>query len=66
MFSPLVRKGFFYTGITLLCLASGLFLAQVTGLFPVAEWTVAGESPLRSIVRVAVAGCVIAAAGCWE
>ena len=66
MFPEPVRKSFFYVGIALLVLSVLVLLGDVTGLARLPENLLDGETTLHSIVRLAVAGCVLAAVGCWE
>ncbi len=66
MFSETVRKSFLYVGIALLTASVVVFLGEVSGVLQLPANLLAGETSLHSIVRVAVAGCVLAAIGCWE
>lgn len=55
-----------YIGIVLLAIAALLFLGGLTGLVPVFETKVFGQSGLRGLASIAVAGCLLAAIGFWE
>lgn len=55
-----------YFGIALLVTAAALFLGGVLGLLPVFETSVFGQSGLRGLASLAVAGCLLAAIGFWE
>ena len=66
MLSPRIRAGFFYTGIGLLVLSAGTLAGELTGLLSLPETLLMGESRIHTVVRFAVAGCVLAAIGSWE
>lgn len=55
-----------YFGIALLVVAALLFVAGVLGVLPVFETSVLGQSGLRGLASLAVAGCLLAAIGFWE
>lgn len=55
-----------YFGIALLVTAAAFFLGGVLGLLPVFETSVFGQSGLRGLASLAVAGCLLAAIGFWE
>lgn len=61
-----LRKALFYSGLGLLFVSAGVAAAQVTGLISFSVPFLEVESAPHSIARLAVIGCVLAAAGCWE
>lgn len=55
-----------YFGIALLVIAALLFVGSLLGVLPVLETGVFGQSGLRSLAGLAVAGCLLAAIGFRE
>lgn len=55
-----------YIGIGLLIIAGVLFGAGLLGLWPIFETVYFGQSGLRGVASLAVAGCLLAAIGFWE
>ena len=58
----LLRKSLYYSGLTLLAVATGLLANHITGSIPL-NGLLEAESALHMIGRLAVAGCVLAALG---
>lgn len=50
----------------MLIVAAVLFMAGLLGILPVFETTIFGQSGLRGLASIAVAGCLLAAIGFWE
>lgn len=55
-----------YIGIIFLVVAGVLFGAGLFGLWPVFEVVYFGQTGLRGVASLAVAGCLLAAIGFWE
>ncbi len=55
-----------FVGIGMLLIAILLLVGGLLGLVPLTESAVLGQSGLRSIAALAVAGCLLAAIGFWE
>lgn len=55
-----------YIGITSLVIAVLLFGAGLAGLWPIFEIVYFGQTGLRGVASLAVAGCLLAAIGFWE
>ncbi len=55
-----------FVGIGMLLIAILLLAGGLLGLVPLTEATFLGQSGLRSIAGLAVAGCLLAAIGFWE
>ena len=66
MLTPALKTGLYYSGLSLLGLASIALLASLSGFISLPETLIGGETTLHSIARVAVIGCVLAAIGSWE
>lgn len=60
--SPL-KKVFAFAGIGLLALSMLLFVSILLGLADLETYAVFGQSGLRNLAGVAVAGCLLAAIG---
>ena len=55
-----------FTGVCLLVLANLLFIGNLLEVFDLESFALAGHSGLRALAGIAVAGCVLAAVGCWD
>ena len=55
-----------FTGVCLLVLANLLFIGSLLEVFDLESFALAGHSGLRALAGIAVAGCVLAAVGCWD
>ena len=53
-------------GVGLLIIAAVLLLTMQTGIIDMPEYLLPGESPIHSIARVAIIGCLLAAVGTRE
>jgi len=61
-----IKKYLLGSGIVLLIAALALMVTVVTGLIPLPEPLIAGESTVHSIARVAITGCLLAAVGAMD
>jgi hypothetical protein len=64
--SGLQKKTAVFTGVCLLVLANLLFIGSLLEVFDLESFALAGHSGLRALAGIAVAGCVLAAVGCWD
>lgn len=55
-----------YLGIGLLLIAVVLFGSGLIGVWPIFETLYFGQTGLRGVASMAVAGCLLAAIGFWE
>ena len=61
-----LQKTAVFTGVCLLVLANLLFIGSLLEVFDLESFALAGHSGLRALAGIAVAGCVLAAVGCWD
>lgn len=54
------------SGIVLLIASVVLMVTAMTGLVPLPDPLIAGESTVHSIARIAIIGCLLAAVGAME
>lgn len=55
-----------YIGIALLLIAALMFGGGLLGLWSMSEPVYFGQTGLRGVASLAVAGCLLAAIGFWE
>lgn len=61
-----LRKSFVGVGFACLLVAAVLFVGSLVGLFAIDSLAVFGQSGLRTLAGIAVAGCLLAAIGYWD
>ena len=66
MLTPRIRTFFLYSGLTLVVASVLMLGADLSGLLSLPAEVVGSESAFKSIIRLTVAGLVLAAIGSWE
>lgn len=66
MLPPRIRTLFLYSGLTLVGASVLLLGSSLTGILTLPPELIGGESAFKSVIRLTVAGLVLAAIGSWE